>query len=174
MEQSSDNWCLNYSNDEIRAYFISELEKSDIPCSCIVGDNYVGQDANEPFEYITFDGKKQDFFISFCQCEVSIFFNEEEIMFIDNNEKKYYTIEDTFGNIVYEGNLNNLSHRQILTFFVSIIKFIYGSEKITVKKKPLSDHGFLYPGFEYRLLIYNPLLKSGIYDFENITFEINQ
>ncbi len=161
-----------FSNDEIRNYFIYELEKSNINCSCIVGDKYVDKDVTDNFDYITFDGEKQDFFISFCQCESSIFINDDKIMFIDDNEKKFYTIEDTYENIVYEGSLINLSHEDILKILASIIKLLFGLKKMKVVKKKLSNQNMLYTRYNYKLLIENPFVRNGIYEFNNIVIEI--
>jgi hypothetical protein len=35
-------------------------------------------------------------------------------MFIDENTKGIYTTSDTFGNVVYEGDLRNLSHKLLI------------------------------------------------------------
>ena len=162
-----------FSNDEIRTYFIYELEKCKITCSCIVGETYVDKYVTEDYDYITFDGEKQDFFISFSQCEVSIFINEDKIMFIDDNEKKFYTIEDTYDNIVYEGSLIDLSHEEILKKLVSIIKLLYGTKEMKVIKNLSHDQNLLYPRFDYKLLVNNPFVQGGIYKFDNIMIEIN-
>lgn len=164
---------LIFSNDEIRTYFIDELEKAKITCSCIVGERYVDKYVSKDYDYITFDGEMQEFFISFSQCEVSIFINEEEIMFIDDNEKKFYTIEDTYENIVYEGSLNDLSHDEILKKLVSIVKLLYGTKELKILKSLSSNQELLYPRYNYKLIIKNPVVKSGIYKFDNIIFEIN-
>lgn len=169
----SHDSCMIFSNDEIRTYFICELEKCNITCSCIVGERYVNKDVAENYDYITFDGEKQDFFISFSRGEASIFINDDEIMFIDDNEKRYYTIEDTYDNIVYEGSLTELSHKEILMKLVSIIKLLYGSRKMRVLKKPLPNQNLLYPRFDYKLLLENPFIQCGIYQFDNIVIEIN-
>ena len=42
-----------FSNDEIRTYFIDELEKARITCSCIVGETYVDKYVSEDYDYIT-------------------------------------------------------------------------------------------------------------------------
>lgn len=91
-----------------------------VDCKYIVDDNYVTENCKKDFEYITFDGEKQEFYISFLKCQTSIFFRNSEIMFIDDNEKNNYTISDVYGNIVYEGKLNNLSHEQLLTMFCNL------------------------------------------------------
>ena len=173
MISPNHKWCLMFSNDEIRTYFIDELEKARITCSCIVGETYVDKYVSEDYDYITFDGKKQDFFISFYQCEVAIFFDQEKIMFIDDNEKRFYTIEDTYENIVFEGSLINLSHQEILKKLALIVKILYGKKEIKVLKTLSSNQDLLYPRYDYKLSIKNPVVRSGIYKFDNIVFEIN-
>ena len=94
-------------------------------------------------------------------------------MFIDDNEKRFYTIEDTYENIVFEGSLINLSHQEILKKLALIIKILYGKKEMKVLKTLSSNQGLLYPRYDYKLSIKNPVVRSGIYKFDNIVFEIN-
>ena len=165
-------WCMEFSNDEIRKYLICELERSQINCSCMIDDEYVDKYSNKNFEYITFDGEKQDFFISFYGCETSIFIYDYKIMFIDDNEKNFYTIEDTYDNIVYEGKLSHLTHEEIFKKLVSVIKLLYGCKKLTVSTQKSLNQNTLYPCFEYKLMVENSFVQNGIYKFDNITIEV--
>lgn len=162
---------MDFSNDEVIRFLINKLNDA-INCKYIIDDNYVSKDCNQDFEYISFDGEKQEFYISFLKSQTSIFIYNYEIMFIDDKEKEKYTISDVYENIVYEGILKNLSHEQILTMLCQLINLIYGSKNIEVLQEPLSEQSGSYPKYNYRLKVSNPLYKTGVYKFENIEIEI--
>lgn len=164
-------WCMNFSNSEIQKFIIDKLDYS-VDCKYIVDDNYVERDSKKDFEYVTFDGEKQEFYISFLKRQTSIFIYNNEIMFIDDEEKKNYTISDVYGNIVYEGALKKLSHEQILTMLCQLINLFYGSKNIEVLQEPLSNPSGSYPKYNYRLRVSNPFYQTGVYKFENIKIEV--
>lgn len=47
--------------------------------------------------------------------------DDTEIMFIDENSKGIYTSGDVYNNVVYEGNLRDMSHEEMLKMFSDII-----------------------------------------------------
>ncbi len=126
------DWCMNFTNREIIKYLVNRL---DLDIRYLVNDEYVEADCHEDFEFITFDGEEQDFFIMFLKCQTSIIKDDYEIMFIDDNEKTYYTTSDVYDNVVYEGNLNHLTHVQILDLLYSFISILKNCRIINVYKK---------------------------------------
>jgi hypothetical protein len=166
-------WCMSFSNSEIQKFIIDKLDYN-VDCKYIVDDNYVERDSKKDFEYVTFDGEKQEFYISFLKRQTSIFFFNSEIMFIDDNEKKNYTISDVYGNIVYEGKLNDLSHEQLLTKFCTFINLLYKAENIEVIQKPFPKQDGNYPRYNYRLKVYKKYCENCVYCFDNIEVEVVQ
>ena len=52
------------------------------------------------------------------------------MMFIDEGSKGTYTSSDVYNNVVYEGNLREMSHEEMLRMFSEIILcFIPGGNK---------------------------------------------
>lgn len=166
-------WCMDFSNSEIQKFIIDKLDYN-VDCKYIVDDNYVTENCKKDFEYITFDGEKQEFYISFLKCQTSIFFRNSEIMFIDDNEKNNYTISDVYGNIVYEGKLNNLSHEQLLTMFCKFIDLLYRAENIEVIQELLPKQDGSYPKYNYWLRAYKQFCENSVYCFDNIKVEVIQ
>ena len=152
-------WCMDFSNSEIQKFTIDKLDYN-VDCKYIVDD--------------TFDGEKQEFYISFLKCQTSIFFRNSEIMFIDDNEKNNYTISDVYGNIVYEGKLNNLSHEQLLTMFCKFIDLLYRAENIEVIQELLPKQDGSYPKYNYWLRVYKQFCENSVYCFDNIKVEVIQ
>lgn len=172
MSVDNFNWCLEFSNTEIKKYLIDRLEDDEIHCACIVDDRYVGHNSIEDFECVTFDGERQEFFMNFYGNQVSLFVHNNELMFIDDNDKKHYTISDIQGNIVYEGTLTNLSHKDILNLFYQMIVLFNRSEMMCFSSKLLCEKYENYPRYIYEIKITNPTVEAGVYQFANIQIEV--
>ena len=50
--------------------------------------------------------------------QTSMFAYNQEIMFIDEASRESYTISDVYGNVVYEGKMEEMSHEEMLDFFL--------------------------------------------------------
>ncbi len=61
---------------------------------------------------------------------INFFVNDIEIMFIDENSKGIYTSSDVYNNVVYEGNLRDMSHEEMLKMFSDIILCFFMMQKI--------------------------------------------
>ena len=171
MIDNSSKWSMEFTNDEIKRYLADKTKEWAEVCY-LVDDIYVEQDSKDNFDYITFDGTKQNFYISFYGTQTAIFFNNNEIMFIDDDEKKHYTSSDVFDNVVYEGRLNDKSHKQILGLILKFVNLLHGVTDIEIKQEVLiPDSLESYGKSNYIININNPLVDSGKYIFENI--EIN-
>ena len=118
--RDNKNWCMDFTNYEIRKYLIDKIKEiTDV--RYIVNDEYISADCEKDYECVTFDGIKQEFYVSFTKCQTSLFINNNEIMFIDDEEKKFYTSSDVDDCIVCEGTLNDKSHKQILELMFDFI-----------------------------------------------------
>ena len=170
---SNERWCMDFSNDEIKKFLIGKIkERTDV--RYIVNDEYVNEDCKEDFEYVIFDGTKQEFYVSFTKSQTSLFFHNQEIMFIDDNEKKYYTSSDVDDCIVYEGRLREKSHEQILELIVELINLLKDATNIRIiVEKSISKTINSYAKKHYSINIDNIGCKSGKYEFENIIVNVS-
>ncbi|MBQ8983541.1 MAG: hypothetical protein IJ079_08115 [Lachnospiraceae bacterium] len=174
MNSSDRELCMNFSNAELKSYLIDKMTPfTDV--KCIVNDQYVSYDCNDDFEYITFDGTIQEFYISLHKFQTCIFINNEEIMFIDDEEKKHYTWSDVESCIVYEGNLFGKTHKQILELIMEFLNIFRGSSNMIVKKEIIqTDEKCSYTKYKYYINVNNPNVGSGKYQFDNIIINVVQ
>ena len=86
MINNSSKWSMEFTNDEIKRYLTDKTKEWAEVCY-LVDDIYVEENCKDNFDYITFYGTKQNFYISFYGTQTAIFFNNNEIMFIDDDEK---------------------------------------------------------------------------------------
>ena len=87
-------------------------------------------------------------------------------MFIDENVKNNYTTSDTMYNVVYEGNLRNLTHKEILGLIIEIISYFICANEIYVYKEELIDNSNTYKKYSYRIDVVSDFVerKEGIYN----------
>lgn len=185
---NKDKYCMMFTNEEIIEYLIKPLKKySNMRIRMSSADDVeVLENTIEKICFVSFDGERENFSISFYGHQTSIFISDqdltpqrnytfnEEFMFIDDNNKQHYTSSDTYKNIVYEGKLKDKEHKEILTMFCEFIVMLNGAKSISVQEEVVSDKGFEYPKCNYIVKIYN---ESGIEEsksYENILFLINE
>ncbi len=170
-----DEECMNFSNEQIMKYIIEKVCEEDNIDIILKSDDDMIIDAtsNEKICTIIFDGIKENFFINFYGGQTSLFFNDEEIMFIDDNIKDLYTSSDTKGNIVYEGELRNKTHEKILKLFVDIIIILLGYENVSIEYMHIPEKNKKwYVYYENIITIYGKEEGKGTYVFENLTFKV--
>lgn len=168
--------CMCFSNDEIKQYLLSELIQINDTDIILLTDTGVVMDINsqQKISTVVFDGIKEEFFINFYDDQTSLFFDNQEIMFIDDNIKNDYTSSDTCYNMVYEGYLRDKDHEEILNFFAELINLIVGYKEIKVEFIPVVEKNrHLYDYFDNKIHIYKKGNVSEKYVFENLTFKLN-
>lgn len=167
--------CMNFSNEEIVSCLINKLNNYKNVNIILKDENdkIIFSNSKDKIATVIFDGIKEEFFINFYDKQTSLFFNNEEIMFIDDNIKYLYTISDTHLNIVYEGNLRNKTHEEILTLFLNIIKILLGYDDINVEYIPIiSKDRTAYPYFDNIITVYSKDKVNKDVTFENLTFKL--
>lgn len=177
-----------FTNDEIIKYLIKPLERySNLIIRISSSDDIeLSMNTMEKICFVSFDGERENFAISFYGHQTSIFITDEdltpqkkytfneEFMFIDDNSKSYYTSGDTYKNIIYEGNLKNKTHKEILTLLCEFIILLNGAKSISVQEEVVSQVGFEYPKCNYIVRVRNESgIKSNI-KYSNILFLINE
>lgn len=168
--------CMQFSNEELWQYLITKFENNPAVAIRTLSDDdrEIEITSSTPIQFICFDGEKQDLFISFNGNQTSIFVKDEEIMFIDENTKGIYTTSDTFGNVVYEGDLRNHSHVEILSLFADVISCFIDAEEVEVieKEAPYDEENKQYKYYKphvYEINVKNRNLNKEIKSFGNIT-----
>lgn len=165
----NDNWCMDFSNSEIKEFLVDNYS---LNCSFFIDDKEVDINDKRCIEWISIKGSSHRIDIYFLKSETSIFVDEEEFMFIDDNEKKHYCSSDIFDNVVYEGNLNALSHKQILTLIGDFISIFYNGQILDIRKK-LMFKDKNYDKYNYLIAIKEDDQNRKEYTFDNITFTFN-
>jgi len=175
MDTKYDGYCMNFSNEELNQFLISRVEKNATTEIRVLSEEGEEIDINSDVrvETIVFDGKDENLFINFYGVQTSIFVFDKEIMFIDENSKGTYTSSDVYNNVVYEGNLREMSHLEILQMFVDFILCFIDSSSVEVLTT--GDEAQKHKKYNYydpRNFIITIKNRSGINQekvFENIT-----
>ncbi|WP_145153893.1 hypothetical protein [Paenibacillus xylanexedens] len=168
--------CMLFSNEELWNFLITKFENnSAVSIRTLTDDDReIDLSSHTPIQFICFDGEKRDLFISFNGTQTSIFVCDKEIMFIDENVKGIYTTSDTFGNVVYEGHLRNLSHVEILSLFADVISCFISAEEVEIveEEAPYDEENKQYKHYKplnYEINVKNKNPNKQIKTFENIT-----
>ncbi|URZ02569.1 hypothetical protein CLAUR_025810 [Clostridium felsineum] len=168
------DWCMKFTNEEILKYFINSFDNnSDVDISILSDDEEISKDSNKNIETVCLDGEKQELFVDFLKCQTSIFIMDTEIMFIDDKAKKNYTSSDTAYNVVYEGNLRCMTHKEILEMFVEIINCCIGTYEVYVEEKKIDNHNnSSYETFKYEINLKVNKAKKKKLNYNNICINI--
>lgn len=172
-------YCMKFSNEEIRKYMVEYLISNSMDNKLIKflsedGDE-IELDSSEKIGTIVFDGDDENLFINFYGIHTSIFAYNVEMMFIDEDSKGTYTSSDVYNNVVYEGNLREMSHEEMLQMFSEIILCFIGTETVTVTQSEIFENKYkkhnYYEPHEFLIKIKkcHTIEKTSIY--KNITIE---
>lgn len=166
------DYCMEFSNQEILDYFIQPLKDNpNILIKILTEDKEISEFEDEKIEIVCLDGDKEELYISFMGCQTSIFIKNEEIMFIDEKAKGNYTTSDTEYNVVYEGILRTLTHKEILMLFVDFINCFIGVNDICIYEEVI-DGSHSYPKCNYRIQIKKEWAGKKKIRFENIYLDL--
>lgn len=143
MSEKYMEYCMKFSNDEIKKYMIEHLIGNSMDSKKIrflseEGDQ-IGQDSSQNIGTVVFDGDDENLFISFYGIHTSIFAYDIEIMFIDEASKGTYTSSDVYNNVVYEGDLRKMSHEEMLKMFSEIILCFRDAEDVSMTQSDASE-----------------------------------
>ena len=125
MSENYKEYCMKFSNEELKKNMVEYLIKNSWDEKMIRflsedGDE-IEIDSSKEIVTIVFDGNDENLFINFYGIHTSIFAYNVEMMFIDEDSKGTYTSSDVYNNVVYEGNLREMSHEEMLRMFSEII-----------------------------------------------------
>ena len=125
MRENYKEYCMKFSNEELKKNMVEYLIKNSWDEKMI---RFLSEDGDEieidsfkEIGTIVFDGNNENLFINFYGIHTSIFAYNVEMMFIDEDSKGTYTSSDVYNNVVYEGNLREISHEEMLRMFSEII-----------------------------------------------------
>jgi len=144
MSNNYNEYCMKFSNEEIEKYLISSILEKGIDKSIIRRLSEDGEELDEnsieTIETIVFDGDDENLFITFYGIHTSIFVKDYEIMFIDEKSKGVYTESDVYNNVIYAGNLRELTHEEILDMFVKIVDYFCNADEIIIEQGEISKN----------------------------------
>ena len=118
MSENYKEYCMKFSNEELKKNMVEYLIKNSWDEKMIRflsedGDE-IEIDSSKEIGTIVFDGNDENLFINFYGIHTSIFAYNVEMMFIDEDSKGTYTSSDVYNNVVYEGNLREMSYECFL------------------------------------------------------------
>lgn len=179
MNKEYNEYCMKFRNEELKKHMIDYLIDNFWDGALI---RYLSEDGDEidinspeTIGAIVFDGENENLFINFYGIQTSIFAYDMELMFIDEDSKGTYTSSDVYNNVVYEGNLREMSHERMLQMFSEIILcFIDAADvsmtQLTVPKNKYKNYNYYEPHM-FIISVKNNHVAEKISMYENITIK---
>ena len=165
---------MSFTNEEILRYIVKPM--IDIPDTKIRLLSEDGEkldfETKERIEFVCFDDEKEEFYLRIYKWECNIFQLNEEFMFIDDIAKNSLTSSDTHGNVVYNGNLREKTHEEILKLIHKTIMVLTNAKSISFKEEFVRYDKY-FPIYNYIVQISNNNNEKNVEMMDNITFEIN-
>lgn len=144
MSEKYNDYCMKFSNEELNRYLIDTVKKKikyNLDVRLISEDGQeVATNSNMKIQTIVFDGEDENLCIMFLGIHTSIFIFDNEIMFIDESSKGIYTSSDVYDNVVYEGNMREMTHMQMLQMFAEIILCLFDATGIGVIQSDVPEN----------------------------------
>lgn len=179
LSENYKEYCMKFSNEELKKNMVEYLIKNSWDEKMIRflsedGDE-IEIDSSKEIVTIVFDGNDENLFINFYGIHTSIFAYNVEMMFIDEDSKGTYTSSDVYNNVVYEGNLREMSHEEMLRMFSEIILCFIDAETVTMTQSSVPENKYkkynYYEPHEFLVEVKNghTIEKRNIY--ENITIQ---
>ncbi len=179
MSEKYKEYCMKFSNQELKKnmveYLINNLWDNKLIRFLSEDGDEIEIDSSEEIGTIVFDGNDENLFISFYGIHTSIFAYDVEIMFIDEDSKGTYTSSDVYNNVVYEGNLREMSHEEMLQMFSEIILCFSDAEDVSMTQSDVPENKYQkYNYYEPHMFLVkvknnHTVEKTSIY--ENITIK---
>lgn len=161
---------MEFSNQEIVNH-IGRVERNfPVDIRYKIDDQYVGENEENNFDYLIFDGDKEELFIMFVGEQTSIcLWDKLDMLFISDKMRSGFPSSETQSRVVYEGELDSKAHSEILDMFSQIVDLIGGAIEVQIEeaklpRKPQES----YQEKEYVITVHNPYAYSGRYVFNNI------
>lgn len=163
MSEKYNEYCMKFSNEELKKYLYERFCGDDnLKIKCLSEDcEEIDITSTKKIEIITFD-EKENIFIMFLGCQTSIFVYDTEIMFIDEDSKNTYTSSDVYNNVVYEGNMREMTHEQMLQMFAEIILCLIDATDICVLQSDVPKNKNYKKYKYYDLICLSLMLKMSI------------
>ena len=175
MEEKT-NYYMEFSNKEIIEFLVKPLkEYPQLDIRLLAEDEMeLDETSVEKIEFVVLDGEQTYFYLDFFPGQVNLFSPVEsrQFMFIDDDVKHLFTSSDTYGNIPYEGKLNNKTHKEILELLLEFVIILIGTTKIEVQGKEIARK-LWYPIGEFTVNLTNSSGEQREIIKENIKFIIN-
>ena len=125
----NEEFCMEFSAKEVETELIDKL-KSDFNVDMQI--DYEGP--NNSIDYISIEPEKDNLAIRFYGFETALYVFDEKIMLVDDNQLEKYTFSHTYGNVIYNGKLRILTHAEILSLLLDLIKCFVKCTEIKVEE----------------------------------------
>ena len=146
MSEKYKEHCMEFRNEELKKhmkeYLISNSWDNRLIRILSENGDEIEIDSSEKVGTIVFDGYDENLFISFYDIHTSIFVYDIEIMFIDEDSKGIYTSSDVYNNVVFEGNLREMSHEEMLKMFSEIILCFSGAKDVSMSASDVPENTY--------------------------------
>lgn len=164
---------MDFTNKEIIKYLADKV-KDWADLRYLADNECVSRYCMDKYEYLIFDGIKEDFFVSFSGMCTELFVNSTRIIFLDDNAKKHYIPHSFYRNIIYGGRLNNKSHKEILELILKFVLLFNGAKDIEVKEEAvIPESTEFYKKNSYIINMHSRFTDKGNYVFDNIRINIS-
>ena len=171
--------CMKFSNEELKKYMVEYLINNSWDNRLIrflsEDNDEIEIDSSEKIGTIVFDGEDENLFINFYGIHTSIFVYDEEIMFIDEDSKGIYTSSDVYNNVVYEGNLREMSHEEMLQMFSEIILCFADAVDVSLTQLAAPENKYkkynYYEPHMFMVDVKNKHITKKISVYENISIK---
>lgn len=175
MNEGYHDYCMEFSNEELKLFFCERFDlKLNFNMTYLSenGDK-IPLEGDTRIETIIFD-EEENVFITFWGHQTSIFVYNVEIWFIDENCKGTYTSSDVYGNAVYAGSLQEMSHKQMLEMFSEIVLcFVDASDVHIIQSDVPTEKAYkkynYFDNYVFTIDVENEHVEKQIKVFENIT-----
>ena len=118
---------MTFSIEELQREYIDKIKAA---ANAAIQIDYDGPGGT--IDYIDFTFEKNSLSVRFYGFETALFLFDEKIMLVDDIQKTKYTLDHTYGNVVYDGALRNLTHSEILRLLAEITECFIDCVGVTV------------------------------------------
>lgn len=166
-----EEFCMEFSTEEIETELIWKLRDS---FNIDIQIDYEGP--NNSIDYISIEPEKDNLAIRFYGFETALYVFDEKIMLVDDNQLKKYTYSHTYGNVIYDGKLRCLTHAEILSLLLDLIKCFIKCTNIKVDisgTKAPDTESYLKNDYVLSVTTTDTTLHSKIFSNIRINFIVN-
>lgn len=163
-----EEFCMSFSAKEVEEGFIAKLKNI---ANISIQADYEGP--NGSIDYVCIQLKNTDLAIRFYGFETAIFIYNEKIMLVDDVQKRKYTLDHIYGNVVYAGSLRELTHEEILELLFELTKCFIECIGVKVEVRavaPLTADSYGENSYKISVFLEQSSIESKVFSNIEINF----